>query len=562
MALLAAALFALACQTHTPLAAPAGEDTTRIAWIGCHRQDRPAPALARYLELSPDYVLWIGDNVYADTRDDVGFIEACYARLAARPEFDLLRAAAPFLVTWDDHDYGLNNAGREYPLKAESRALFRRFWRLEELLPEEREGVYHAHMLDAAGHSLQVILLDPRTHRDRPGPGSDTLGEAQWTWLTHELARPADLRLIVSGFQVLLDADSGSETWAEFPEARARLFRAIRESGAERVVFLTGDQHYGEVCRLPGALDHDAVELQFAGVNQGEEPERNATRVSEVATATHKLAWLDIHWRGNEHDVPHFDFVVADAFTGARLVRYRTRFDELEVRPELPPGADFVGTHRVELRRRFPELVLRGALGAPDAALDVDASSPELPHELCLSDSTQLVAQYFTRDGHPRGRAQHVTWRRLRPIPAPRTDLEALQPGFAAHVFEGAWPRIPAFSRQAAVAELVAASLDLEALAPRPEHFGIRFEGQFRAEVDGLYRFSVRSDDGSRLWIAGVPVVENDGSHSARRRSGELPLARGAHPLRLDYFQDTEGATLQVDVSRDGGPWAPLELWR
>jgi hypothetical protein len=91
------------------------------------RIDRRRP-LARYLELDSDWLLWIGDNVYADTRDDPSFIEACYAKLAARPEFPALRARFPFLVTWDDHDFGLNNAGRDYALKDESRAIFRRFW--------------------------------------------------------------------------------------------------------------------------------------------------------------------------------------------------------------------------------------------------------------------------------------------------------------------------------------------------------------------------------------------------------------------------------------------------
>ena len=179
----------------------------RIAMIGCHRQFEPAPALVRYLEAEPDLCLWIGDNVYADTEDDFSFIEECYDALAAKPAFRALQSI-PTIATWDDHDFGLNNAGKGYSLKAESKAYFRKFWQLEDVIPEEQDGIYYSHYVKHQEKTVQFIMLDVRYNRDEPFSGGDVLGENQWSWLEEDLDKPADLRLVASGFQILLGADA------------------------------------------------------------------------------------------------------------------------------------------------------------------------------------------------------------------------------------------------------------------------------------------------------------------------------------------------------------------
>lgn len=72
------------------------QQALRIAIIGCHRQFEPAPSLVRYLEAQPDLCLWIGDNVYADTRDDFSYIERCYEAMAQNPPFSCF-ASCPLL---------------------------------------------------------------------------------------------------------------------------------------------------------------------------------------------------------------------------------------------------------------------------------------------------------------------------------------------------------------------------------------------------------------------------------------------------------------------------------
>jgi alkaline phosphatase D len=330
-ALCTTALWLALLASRVPLAIADSPVVERIGLIGCHRQDQPAPALWRYVRAKPDLMLWLGDNVYVDSHDDIAVIRRGHEMLASLPAFQHLRASTPFAVIWDDHDYGLNNAGKHYALKEESKRFFRKFWNLEGEIPGDRRGIYHARYFGSEDTRLQLLLLDGRYNRDAEGNDGDTLGDEQWAWLEGELREPARLRLIVCGYQFFLDRDSKFETWSKFPKAQQRLTNAIRDARAEGVVFVAGDQHYGEVSRVPMLLGYDAVELLFCGINQEEPHVMNSYRVSPVAHAKNAYALMDIQWHATEFDEPHFVFRVFDADRDAVELTYRVNFDELSL---------------------------------------------------------------------------------------------------------------------------------------------------------------------------------------------------------------------------------------
>ena len=80
--------------------------------------------------------------------------------------------------------------------------------------------------------------------------------------------------------------------------------------------------------------------------------------------------------------------------------------------------------------------------------------------------------------------------------------------------------------------------------APDEDHFAYLFSGYIDVPEEGIWSFALKSDDGSALWIDGVCVVSNDGSHSAATASGTIPLMKGLHPYKLVYFDDYEGQEL------------------
>jgi alkaline phosphatase D len=96
------------------------------------------------LEHRPELLLFLGDNIYADTFD-MGEMKAKYEVLAAKPDFQKLRAACPVHATWDDHDYGVNDGGAEYTPRDEAQRIFLDFWGDASDSPRRtRPGVYES----------------------------------------------------------------------------------------------------------------------------------------------------------------------------------------------------------------------------------------------------------------------------------------------------------------------------------------------------------------------------------------------------------------------------------
>lgn len=243
---------------------------SRIAFGSCAKQDKPQPIWEAIVETRPQLFVFLGDNIYADT-EDMTVMREKYGLLANQPGFRKLKQACPVVGTWDDHDFGANDAGAEYPKKRESQQVFLDFFGVPQDDPRRtQEGVYSARVYGPKGKRVQLILLDARYFRSplktgyKPGepgdgyrgkyvPDSDpqatVLGETQWRWLAEQLKVPAELRLIGSGVQVVAD-EHGSEMWGNFPRERQRLLDLIRNTRAEGVVIISGDRHLAEISRL------------------------------------------------------------------------------------------------------------------------------------------------------------------------------------------------------------------------------------------------------------------------------------------------------------------------
>ncbi|MFN5141607.1 MAG: hypothetical protein ACK5DW_04320, partial [Burkholderiales bacterium] len=99
--------------------------------------DRPGPGFGAGYEIfgamaqmKPAATLWLGDNIYlreTDWHSAVG-IDTRYKKSRALPALQALLRTGQHWATWDDHDFGPNDANSSYPLADESRALFKRYW--------------------------------------------------------------------------------------------------------------------------------------------------------------------------------------------------------------------------------------------------------------------------------------------------------------------------------------------------------------------------------------------------------------------------------------------------
>lgn len=296
-----------------------------IATGSCLRQRNPQPVWEGIQKLGPDLLLLAGDNVYADTRDPVQ-MRAAYQQLAADPGYQRLKATLPILATWDDHDYGEDNAGAEYPMKVVSRGLFLDFFGIAEDHPlRKREGVYRAETFGPPTQLVQVILLDTRYFRSplvigepsaqclrqtlipNKDPAATILGDEQWRWLETQLKQPAVIRILVSSIQVI-PYQHCFEKWANFPYERERLLELISSTSAHGVVLVSGDRHLGEISRLDDPrLPYPLYELTASGLNSAGagEGETNRFRVNPDNVRSDHFGIIRIDW---EQDPPSIRF--------------------------------------------------------------------------------------------------------------------------------------------------------------------------------------------------------------------------------------------------------------
>jgi alkaline phosphatase D len=307
-------LFGLLC---LPTLISAGEKSAlqRIAFGSCADQGRPQPIWQPILATKPQLFLFIGDNMYADLKREGGKtaglkkqttpqdLKEAYEGLANQPGYQKLLKACPVLSTWDDHDYGLNDSGTEYPHKKVSQEMFLDFFGVaKDSLRRQREGVYHAEVFGPPEQRVQIILLDTRYFRSPlkrrpksvPGEGpyvinpdaaGTVLGDAQWKWLEEQLKVPAKLRIVASSIQVVSE-EHGWEKWMNLPHERDRLFKLIGDTKAGGIVFISGDRHHAELSMMDGGVGYPLYDLTSSGLNQGfskwRGPETNRHRVATM----------------------------------------------------------------------------------------------------------------------------------------------------------------------------------------------------------------------------------------------------------------------------------------
>ena len=271
---------------------------TSIAFGSCHstEEGRDFGILGQIASEAHDLFIYTGDNVYGDARAfdaTLPELRRTYHELSAKPEFQALRAASPMLATWDDHDFGMNDIGRDFAFKRFAETLFLDFWGASENdVRRTRPGIYDSHVYGPEGQRTQIIVLDTRYFRSdltvtdergavgreryipSPDPDQDMLGAAQWGWLEDQLQVPADLRLIITSIQVHADGH-GWEAWRQMPMERDRLYRLIGETGANGVVFVSGDRHSSGLYVRDDVAPYPLYEITSSSLNLSFRDENN-----------------------------------------------------------------------------------------------------------------------------------------------------------------------------------------------------------------------------------------------------------------------------------------------
>lgn len=292
-------------------------ESYKIAFGSCAHQDKEQPLLLNAVKLNPDLFIYLGDNIYGDTRD-MNLLKNKYEKLASKVEFQELKKRTKILSVWDDHDFGENDEGRHYPFKKESKEIFMNFWEVPQNSERRKhDGIYGSEYVKIGDKTLQIIMLDTRTFRDNllknepenslykndyvPYSKKDStiLGVNQWKWLENELSKKADIRIVASSLQFGHEYN-GYESWTNMPHEQTKFINLIEKTKANGVVFISGDVHWGEISKMKTINTYPLYDVTSSGITQTwTSTESNKNRIGDVIIQNN-IGLIEIFYKNKE----------------------------------------------------------------------------------------------------------------------------------------------------------------------------------------------------------------------------------------------------------------------
>jgi beta-glucosidase len=77
------------------------------------------------------------------------------------------------------------------------------------------------------------------------------------------------------------------------------------------------------------------------------------------------------------------------------------------------------------------------------------------------------------------------------------------------------------------------------------DNFSVIWTGRFIPSKSGLYRFTLKSDDGSRLFLDGKQVIDNWGNHAVREKVYEIMFTSSKeHQVKIEYYEQGGDASV------------------
>jgi hexosaminidase len=243
----------------------------------------------------------------------------------------------------------------------------------------------------------------------------------------------------------------------------------------------------------------------------------------------------------------------------ARLEGQYDRLDRLHISyrlPDLPEVADnrvFIDTTSFFTTAPSSRFTIRYTLDGTNPG----PSSPALTTAIPIDRSLTFKMAAFTAAGR-RGDVSTLAFDRQ--AYATPVTADAAQQGLECRLFKGAYNKTTAI-KATADSVLQTARAAAPAGINLPE-FGLRFTGYIDVPEAGIYSFFLTSNDGSVLHIGGRLVVDNDGLHSDREKSGQVALGKGLQPFALDFIEAGGGYSLDLKYSKDNEQPQPIpESW-
>ena len=281
------------------------------------------------LNKDPDFMLWLGDNVYFREPDDskTGVYHR-YSHDKSISELQGLLGSVHHYAIWDDHDYGPNNSDKSFVHKDLTLQAFKDFY------------ANPSYGIDGEGITTQFrwadvdfFLLDNRFFRTSKYTSTskkEILGQKQVDWLINALIySKSPFKIIAMGGQ-FLNPVKAYENYANWEEERTEIINRISEEEITGVIFLSGDRHFSEVTKLPRYGSYDLHDFTISPLTSHYcdicENENNSYRIKNSGVFQRNFGIFNILGKKGDREI-HFSSYSSD---GNKLWSYKINENELK----------------------------------------------------------------------------------------------------------------------------------------------------------------------------------------------------------------------------------------
>lgn len=214
----------------------------------------------------PEMIFLIGDSVYADHNSDGSEqdIWRRYCETRSRLRHFVQPTLIPTLTTWDDHDYGKNNACKYFPQKMASRRIFDLFWGCR-----ETEGFKKTRGVgfDFTARGQKFCFMDDRYFRDEPRCGGMMWGDDQQESLLSSAKDCKKPLWILNGSQFFGHYKFQESYMVDYSKNLTYVLHRLARCEAP-AVFASGDIHFSEILKIePRLLGYQTFEYTSSSIH-------------------------------------------------------------------------------------------------------------------------------------------------------------------------------------------------------------------------------------------------------------------------------------------------------
>ena len=199
---------------------------------------------------------------------------------------------------------------------------------------------------------------------------------------------------------------------------------------------------------------------------------------------------------------------------------------------------------------------MNGAIRYTTDGSEPTGRSRKYTKPISLAKTTTVRARFFRKNG-AKSVVVEAAFEKVKPR---KHNGMMLVPGVRYEYYEGVWQTLPDFSKLKPVKSGAVDSFSIESRG-RNDQFGFRFTGYLDIKAAGAYTFRTVSDDGSRLYVDGKVIVDNDGMHPPVTKDGTVELEPGMHKIAVTFFEGVGGEHLAVKYQGPGIPMQEIPVW-